>query len=218
MVDVLASLEAGQKFDLTVPGLNYTVSLPYVTLEEGRREIKIASLNLVGQISLNEDLGKLLAHKISARIPNLEQVAILTVVEKALQVTQVAARHLGIDAVAVAYNRIKPHMESLRRPTIQVGADSITSGGKYLALYERDINLICSAKKGIILVDDVVSTGGTIFGLASLVEEAARLKNIPRVPDLLGVFCVAQEGDIPPILPAPLHSLSTLPVPEIISS
>ena len=160
----------------------------------------------------------MLADRIRTSIPDLENVAILTVVEKALRLTQVIAQELGIDAVAVAYNRIKPHMESQRRPIIQVGADSITSGGKFLALYERDLNLLANSSGGIIFIDDVVSTGGTVFALTQLVEEIARHKDMPAPPDILGIFCAAQEGTDHPLLPAPLYSLTNLPDPQIISS
>lgn len=216
MTDVLNSLESGEKYELAVPGLAYTILLPYVSLPAEDRQIKIASLNLVGQIRLNRDLGALLADEIRRRIPDLAGVVILTVVEKALQVAQVAAQQLGMDHVAVAYNRVKPHMEASRRPTIQTGVDSITSGGKFLAVYERDISLIRGATKGVILIDDVVSTGSTIFGLTSLVEEVGRQAQRPDPPQILAIFCVAHEGDQRPVLPAPLYSLCALPAPEIV--
>ena len=218
MIDTLGSLESGEKYLLKVPGLPYEVRLPYVILQEEKEKIRIVSFNLVGQIRLNKDLGVLIAKKIMEVIPELENVAILTVVEKALQLTQVVSQNLGIDAVAVAYNRIKPHMESERRPIIQVGADSITSGGKFLALYERDLNLIANASGGIIFIDDVVSTGGTVFALTQLVEEVARYKDMPVPPEILGIFCVAREGTNHPLLPAPLYSLTGLPDPQVIST
>ncbi len=217
-MDTLGSLESGEKYLLKVPGLPYEIELPHVIMQEEKSSMRIVSFNLVGQIKLNRDLGLLLADKIRAAIPDLENVAILTVVEKALQLTQVIAQELEIDAVAVAYNRIKPHMESERRPVIQVGADSITSGGKFLALYERDLNLLANASGGIIFIDDVVSTGGTVFALTQLVEEIARNQDMQDPPDILGIFCAAQEGTDHPFLPAPLHSLTNLPDPQIISS
>jgi adenine phosphoribosyltransferase len=152
-----------------------------------------------------------MAEQIRETVGSMEGVAILTVVEKALQLTQVAATELGLDAVAVAYNRVKPHMEAERRPIIQMGADSITSGGKFLAVYERDLNLLAEAR-GVILIDDVVSTGGTILGMADLLHEAARQKGT-EPPEILGIFCAAREGEAHPLLPAPLHSLATLPKP-----
>ena len=124
-----------------------------------------------------------------------------------------AAEILGIDAVAVAYNRVKPHMEPDRRPVIQVGSDSITSGRKFLALYERDMNLLARAES-VILIDDVVSTGGTFLGLADILEEVARQKQQPP-PVMSGIFCVAVEGDSPSLLSTPIHSLATLPKPVV---
>ena len=210
-MDVLSARESGEMYRLAVDGLPYDIDIPWVRIRSRGRVIRIASLNLVGQIRLNADLGGLLAELIRANTPDLAKTAILTVVEKGLQVTQVAAMRLGIEAVAVAYNRVKPHMEPDRRPVIQVGADSITSGGKFLALYERDMNLLAGAEN-VILIDDVVSSGGTILSLADLLEEAARQRGI-MVPRITGIFCVAKEGDKHPLLPAPVHALATLPMP-----
>jgi adenine phosphoribosyltransferase len=151
---------------------------------------------------------------VRAAFPELGGIAILTAVEKALQLTQVVAQELGIEAVAVAYNRIKPHMEAARRPIIRVAMGSITSGDKCLVLYERDINLLLGARRGVILVDDVVSSGGTILGLRDLLAEMARSNRLTAPPPILGIFCVAREGrDLPP-LPAALTCLADLPPPE----
>lgn len=216
MTDVFEAAESGEKCRFQVAGLPYAVALPYVVLERGNQRIRIGSLNLIGQIRLNRDLGALLAQRIRATFADLQGVVLLTVVEKALQLTQVVAQHLGIDAVAVAYNRIKPHMESRSRPTVQVGADSITSGGKFLALYERDINLLLGASRGIIVIDDVVSSGGTLLAVAELIEKVGRLNSPPAPLPILGVFCVAQEGKTPPSLPALVTRLALLPDPEVL--
>lgn len=210
-MNVLGAPESGEKYRLSVDGLPYDVEIPYVTLKSQDGPVSIASFNLVGQIRLNEDLGRLMARQIRETVGDLEGLAILTVVEKALQLTQVAAYDLGLEAVAVAYNRVKPHMEAERRPFIQVGSDSITSGSKFLAVYERDLNLLAQAKK-VILIDDVVSSGGTILGLADLMDEIGRQRGI-EPPEIAGIYCVAQEGEKHPLLPAPLHSLATLPKP-----
>jgi adenine phosphoribosyltransferase len=210
-MNILDGLESGEKYLLTVNGLDYAIELPFVRIPSGEKKLKIASLNLVGQTRLNNDLGLLLAEKIRTTIPDFSRVAILTVVEKALQITQVAAQALGIDAVAVAYNRVKPHMEPDFRPIIQIGSDSITSGSKFLALYERDLELLAHAES-VILIDDVVSTGGTFLGLADILEEVARQKQREPLP-ILGIFCVAIEGSAPPLLSAPVYSLANLPAP-----
>ena len=149
------------------------MEIPYVLVPGGDGDIRIASFNLIGLTRLNADLGRLLAEKIRCEVADYHSVVVLTAVEKALQLTQVVSSELGLEAVAVAYNRIKPHMEVERRPVIQVGADSITSGDKFLALYERDMQLLASARNGYIIIDDVVSTGGTVLGLCEILEEVA---------------------------------------------
>jgi adenine phosphoribosyltransferase len=214
-MDVLDSREAGEKYRLQVDGLGYDVELPYVLVPARDGNIRIASFNLIGQTRLNRDLGRLLAERIRREVAGYQSAVVLTAVEKALQLTQVVSSELGIDAVAVAYNRIKPHMEAERRPVIQVGADSITSGDKFLAVYERDMQLLTSAKNGYIIIDDVVSTGGTVLGLYEILEEAAaRAGN--GVPLVHGIFCAATEGDPGVRLPAPVYSLAKLPVPQAV--
>ncbi len=207
-------LESGEPFALEVPGLPYAMPLPWVWISGEEQDVRIASLNLVGKVRWNTDLGALLAGRIRETVPDFTDLCLLTVVEKALQLAQVVASALGMPDIAVAYNRVKPHMEPTGRPVIQVGADSITSGGKFLALYERDINLLMRrGSRGVILLDDVVTTGGTIQGLVDLLDQAARLKNLPGPIPLRGVFCVAKEGKCTRVLPAPVHALARLPDP-----
>ncbi len=216
-MDVLNSKESGEKYLLEVEGLDYDIELPYVLVPARQGNLRIASFNLVGQTRLNRDLGVLLAGKIRETLDDVSSIVILTAVEKALQLTQVISMELGVEAVAVAYNRIKPHMEAERRPVIQVGTDSITSGGKFLAVYERDMQLLTSATQGYIIIDDVVSTGGTVMGLYEILEEAAAQagRNAPQVH---GIFCAATEGKAGALLPAPVHSLATLPTPQAVIS
>jgi adenine phosphoribosyltransferase len=209
-------LEGGKPFALEVPGLPYALTLPWVWLPGEEQDVRIASLNLVGKVRWNADLGALLAGRIRESVPDFTDLCLMTVVEKALQLAQVVASALGMPDMAVAYNRVKPHMEAAGRPVIQVGTDSITSGGKFLALYERDINLLVQrASRGVILVDDVVTTGGTIQGLVDLLDQVARLKNLPGPIPLRGVFCVAEEGKRTRILSAPVHALARLPDPVL---
>lgn len=216
MLDILDSLESGDKCSMHMEGLDYPIDLPYVFIEKEEGTFRVASFNLVGQTRLNRDIGKLMAAQIKSVIPDLTGIAILTVVEKALQLTQVISEELGMDAVAVAYNRIKPHMEPKRRPVLQVALDNIATTGKssYLYMYERDMNLLNAAPRGIIFIDDVVSSGSTIGALESLVEESARLAGHPNPPEILGVFCAAKEGEGRPFFTTPIYTLAQLPQPE----
>jgi len=216
MTDIFDSLETGDRCTLEVPGLDYPLTLPWVWLVGEEQDTRIASLNLVGKIKWNQDLGRLIARRIRQAFPDLEGLCLMTVVEKALQLAQVVAAELGVDDVAVAYNRVKPHMETSRRPLIQVGTDSVTSGMKFLALYERDINLLVSrATRGVIVIDDVVTTGGTVMGLIDLLEQAARLKKCQGLIPIQGIFCVAEEGTRKRVLPSAVCSLARLPDPVI---
>jgi adenine phosphoribosyltransferase len=216
MTEFFDFLETGEHYILRVPGLEYPLTLPSVWLLGEEQDTQIASLNLIGKIKWNQDLGRLIAQCIRQTLPSLEGICFITVVEKALQLAQVVASELGVKDIAIAYNRVKPHMEALRRPVIQVGADSVTSGMKFLAFYERDINLlVTAATRGLVIVDDVVTTGGTIFGLIDLLDQLARLKKLQRPFPIHGIFCVAEEGTRKRILPAPVYPLARLPDPVV---
>jgi len=214
MEEILDSVETGDICQLEIPGLAYPLKLPWVWLLGDEHDTRIASLNLIGKIQWNHDLGELMARRIQEAVSDLEGVCFVTVVEKALQLAQVAGSELGVRDMVIAYNRIKPHMETSRRPVIQVGTDSVTSGVKFLALYERDINLlVASAARGVIIIDDVVTTGGTILGLFDLLDQVAQLKGLRRPIPVHGIFCVAEEGKRNRLLPAPVYPLARLPDP-----
>jgi adenine phosphoribosyltransferase len=216
MAEIFDFLETGESCQLEIPGLAYPLTLPWVWLLGEEQDTRIVSLNLIGKIKWNQDLGKLIAQRIQKTLPDLEGLCFITAVEKALQLSQVVASELGVRDVAIAYNRVKPHMETSRRPVIQVGTDSVTSGIKFLALYERDINLLVArATRGVVILDDVVTTGGTISGLVDLLDQMAQLKMLRRPIPVHGIFCVAEEGKRSRVLPAPVYSLARLPDPVL---
>ncbi|MBW1697307.1 MAG: adenine phosphoribosyltransferase [Deltaproteobacteria bacterium] len=219
-MDIFSSLESGEKYIFDIPELGFKAELPYVLLPAEGGFIKIASLNLVGMIEWNRLFGHALARKIRETVVNLEGVVFFTAVEKALQLGQAVCQELGVPAMAIAYNRRKPHMEieyGHRRPYIQVGAGSVTSGDKYLVVYERDVNLLSGAKSGVVIIDDVVSTGGTIAALATILDEVTERKSLDkRALKILGIYCVAKEGEMKPLyggLSKKIHWLGNLPSP-----
>jgi adenine phosphoribosyltransferase len=217
------ALETGEKYLFEIPELGFRAELPYVLMPASGGSVKIASLNLVGTVEWNRLFGRALAQKIRQDIQSLDGVVFLTAVEKALQLSQVVCEELGVPLMAIAYNRRKPHMEiehGRRRPFLQVGGGSVTSGDKYLVVYERDFNLLASAKKGVVIIDDVVSTGGTIAALATIVDEIAeRHSGDKDVLKILGIYCVAREGEMRPLykgLSYKTHWLGNLPAPQFL--
>ncbi len=215
------NLESGEKFLFKVPEIGFEEEIPYVFIPVKGGNVRIASLNLIGMIEWNQKFGKAIADKIKAMFPDLSGMVFLSAVEKSLQLTQVICEELGIPMMAVAYNRKKPHMEidtGNKRPYIQVGGSSITSGDTYLLLYERDLSLLATATQGVIIIDDVVSTGGTIAALATLLDEISEREGIPKESmQIKGIFCVAKEGEAKPLykgLSRRIHWLGLLPEPR----
>jgi len=212
------NLEKGEKYFFQIPEIGFEAYLPWVLIQTGGKKMRIASLNLVGMIEWNRILGKAIAQKIRQIVPDLSGLTMFTAVEKALQLSQVVASELGINQIAVAYNRIKPHMEPENRPVVQVsGSGSITSGEKYLVIYERDLNFLSQARKGVILIDDVVSKGGTVAALATILDQVRELKHLqPEAIRVLGVFCVATEGKQMYKIASKIYPLGILPPPEYV--
>ena len=206
--------ESGEKFTLTVEGLAYRVVLPLVSLPVEGGFLRIASLDLIGQTRLNRDMGALLAEKLKPFVAGKNRVTMLTAVEKGLQLAQVVASQLGLEEIAVAHNRIKPHMEASKRPVVRAGVDSLTSGDKFLALYERSLSILAEAQDGVILFDDVISTGSTMMAMQQLLEACSRYARVP-VPPVLAQACAAVEGEC---ALEPLVALATLPKPVFTAS
>jgi adenine phosphoribosyltransferase len=217
----LSPLETGEKYRFEIPELGFSAFLPYVRLPVRGGSFTIASLNLVGMTGWNRLFGEALARKVSETVPSLDGVVFFTAVEKSLQLTQVVCQRLGVPIMAVAYNRRKPHMEietGAQRPFIQVGGGSVTSGDKYLVVYERDFNLLASAENGVVIIDDVVSTGGTVAALATILDEITDRRSLGKdALKILGIYCVAREGELKPLykgLSYKIHWLGSLPPPE----
>lgn len=219
----LSQLEEGEKYLFEIPEIGFSEEIPYVLIPAKGGHIKIASFNLIGMIEWSRRFGRAIAKKVESLFPDLDGMVILSAVEKSLQLTQVVCDQLDVPIMAVAYNRKKPHMEidtGHKRPFIQVGGGSVTSGDKFLYLYERDVNLISTAKKGIIIIDDVISTGGTLAGLATILDEIGERKSLSKdALKIRGIFCVAREGRTKPLfkgLSRKIHWLGVLPEPEFI--
>ncbi len=136
--------------------------LPVLPLPSG---IKIAFFNLHGNQDLTEYCGKKIAEVIKASKEEVE--VLITAESKGLQLTHVVARELGHEFYAVARKSLKLYMQDGISSTIK----SITTGGEQtLYLSAHDVELLKGKK--VAIVDDVISTGGSLQGLELLVAKA----------------------------------------------
>lgn len=133
--------------------------LPVLQLENGP---KIAFFNLHGNVRLTEYC----AEKLSERIPADVEV-LITAESKGLQLTHCTAHILGHDYYAVARKSKKLYMQD----GISVAVRSITTKGEQrLYLSAHDAELLSG--KRVAVIDDVISTGGSLEALEELVHDA----------------------------------------------
>lgn len=136
----------------------YKKELPILPLPTG---ISICFFNLHGDVALTEHCGKELAKLLGGCD------IILTAESKGLQLSHVIARELGHSYYAVCRKNKKLYMQDGIEATVK----SITTGGEQtLYLSKHDADLLCGKK--VAIVDDVVSTGGSLKGLEKIVELA----------------------------------------------
>ncbi len=136
----------------------YTHDLPILPIGGG---VKICFFNLHGAQALTEHCGK----KIAELIPGAEVV--ITAESKGLQLAHVVARELGQEFYAVARKSKKLYMKD----GISVSVKSITTAEEqtlYLSLHDAEL----IKGKRVAIVDDVISTGGSLTGLERLVNDA----------------------------------------------
>jgi adenine phosphoribosyltransferase len=120
--------------------------------------LKIAFFNLHGAQALTEYCGK----KLAERIKNADVV--ITAESKGLQLAHCVARELGQEFYAVARKSKKLYMQDGISSTV----NSITTAGtQTLYLSKHDVDLIRG--KRVAIVDDVISTGGSLEGLEKLI-------------------------------------------------
>lgn len=132
--------------------------LPVLPLPTGEH---IAFFNLHG----NQDLTEYCAKKLADKIRGAEIV--ITAESKGLQLAHCVARELGQKLYAVARKTQKLYMQD----GISVLVNSITTAEtQRLYLSAHDAALLKGKK--VAIVDDVISTGGSVRGMEDLVKEA----------------------------------------------
>ena len=147
--------------------------LPIIEVGPG---VSVALLNLLGDTELTEEAGRLLAERLPANVDVL-----VTPEVKAVPLAHVISRLTGKPYI-VARKTAKPYMQTpVTREVI-----SITTGKPQLLVLDGpDVTRL----KGSVAasIDDVVSTGGTLRSLSSLIEEVGG-----KVGATMAVFT---EGD-----------------------
>lgn len=162
--------------------------LPVLPLPSG---IKIAFFNLHGNQDLTEHCGKEIAKLVG------DVDVLITAESKGLQLTHVVAREIGHKMYAVARKSKKLYMQD----GIEVSVKSITTGDvQTLYLSAHDAALLKGKRVGI--VDDVISTGGSLMGLEALVEKAGGI--------VCGKYTVLAEGSA--AKRADIKFLATIPL------
>ena len=143
-------------YSLNIKG--YKADLPILPLPSG---IKIAFFNLHGNTKMTEHCGKELAKLVA------DCDVLLTAESKGLQLAHCIARELGHKFYAVSRKSKKLYMQD----GIETTAKSITTAGEQTYYLSRhDVELMKG--KRVAIVDDVISTGGSLAALEELVRMA----------------------------------------------
>lgn len=124
--------------------------------------LRIAVLNILGDTELVQAAAKDLARKLS----EIEYEALVTAEAKSIPLAYALSVETGKPYIVLRKN-YKPYMGV----TLFAETNSITTGKpQTLYLDEKDHELMQG--KRVILVDDVISTGSTLFGMQRVVEKA----------------------------------------------
>ena len=149
--------------------------LPLLEIQPG---LRIALLNILGDIELTQAAGKALAEKLSA----LDYAAIITPEAKSIPLAYALALEVNKPYVVLRKD-FKPYMgDALAMETL-----SITTGHpQTLFLDEKDREFVQG--KPVVIVDDVISTGSTLEGMRALMEKAGAI--------VVAEAAIFTEGDL----------------------
>lgn len=151
--------------------------LPIMRLPSG---VGIAFFNLHGNVQLTEHCAAMLKEKLK----DYDFDVIMTAESKGLQLTHSLALKMGQPFYAVARKSLKLYMKD----GISVEVQSITTAEvQKMYLSAHDVELIKG--KRVALVDDVISTGGSMKGLEALAKKAGATVAVKAA--------VLAEGDTP---------------------
>ena len=171
-----------------------TTDRPITRLHGSRRYI--ASFNLLGQARLNQACGDLIYRGLTDAGVALGEVFDVVVCSesKAVGMAQVVVECFGQDRYVVLRKGVKNYMpRHPREPLVEEASSITTAGAQALVLDPLDWPLLEGSR--VLLVDDVVATGGTVRAACRLLERAGA-----RVTAAATVLLKGPEPDLPRLL------------------
>ena len=141
----------------TVQVGDVTRDLPIVEVAPG---VSVALFNMLGDTDVTEAAGRALAERLPADVDTL-----VTPEVKAVPLAHVISRHAGRPYVVIRKPQ-KPYMIS---PIVREVISITTGKPQILVLDGTDVEKIRGKK--VAIVDDVVSSGGTLRSLTEIIEE-----------------------------------------------
>jgi adenine/guanine phosphoribosyltransferase-like PRPP-binding protein len=168
-----------------------TTDRPITQLHGSRRYI--ASFNLLGQGRLNQACGDLLYRRLMDEGIALDEVFDVVVCSesKAVGMVQVVVECFGQDRYVVLRKGMKNYMPRRpHEPLVEEATSVTTAGAQALVLDPLDWPLLEGRR--VLLVDDVIATGGTARAACRLLERAGA-----RVTAAATVLLKGPEPDLP---------------------
>ena len=174
-------------YELHVAGC--TRQLPIIKLND---DLAIAGFVILGDVEIVSATAKELVKKMPAHTD-----VIMTAETKGIPLAHEMARLSGMKQYVVARKSVKAYMDD----PIWVEDKSITTAGKQrLYLSAEDVALLRG--RNVLLVDDVISTGGSMKALKALAEKAGA--HIAGQAAILAEGDAAKREDIIYLAPLPL--------------
>jgi adenine phosphoribosyltransferase len=168
-----------------------TTDRPITQLHGARRYI--ASFNLLGQGRLNQSCGELLYQRLMDEgIAPTEVFDVIVCSEsKAVGMAQVVVEYFGQDRYVVLRKGLKNYMPRRPRgPMVEEVVSITTAGAQSLVLDPLDWPLLEGRR--VLLIDDVIATGGTVKAACRLLERAGA-----RVVATAAVLLKGARPDVP---------------------
>ena len=151
----------------------FKAELPILPLPSG---INIAFFNLHGDSELTEHCAKLLAKQLT------DCEVVITAESKGIPLIHAMSRILGENRYILARKGVKLYMKNVMKCETQ----SITTAAKQ-TLYIDGSDAEYMKGKRVLIVDDVISTGGSLESLENLVKLAGG--------EIVGKMTILAEGD-----------------------